>query len=191
MTRKIGLAASVLLAASLLQPAPARTAPDATAAPATPPPAADGTSALHKQAERKLAAKPSVRKKAAAKRTQIQPVAFIPPDGVALTPPQTEQEAREWLERDLALKVGKRRQADDYPEEAVRFGWTGTALIDVLVAGNGTIKTIALSRTSGFRVLDDQAIEMVKRVSKLWVPVRLRGRDTSVTVPIGFQMQTL
>jgi TonB family protein len=185
----------MLAAALLLTPAFALAAPDAAVALATPAvdplPPTTGKPTVQKQKERKLTAKRTATRNAALDRARARPVAFTPADGLEVTAPQTEQEALEWLERDLSLKVGKRRQADDYPEEAVRFGWSGTALVDVLVAGNGAIKTIALSRSSGFKVLDDQAVEMVKRVSRLWVPTRLRGRDTSVTVPIGFQMQTL
>jgi TonB family protein len=195
MAQKLGWAAPAL-AAALLLVGVARAAPDAAISPAEPPAPNAGKPAVQKPAaphktKRKLAGKRTGKKTAALKGARTRPVGFTPADGLELTPPQTEQEAHEWLERDLSLKVGKRRQADDYPEEAVQFGWSGTALVDVLVAGNGAIKTIALSRSSGFKVLDDQAIEMVKRVSKLWVPARLRGRDTSVTVPIGFQMQTL
>ena len=62
-------------------------------------------------------------------------------------------------------------------------------LVEVLVAGNGNVKQVVLSRTSGFRVLDEQALTMVKRVQKVFVPVRLRGRDRTVTVPVGFCLQ--
>jgi TonB family protein len=146
-----------------------------------------------KPGKRSAAAHKAQAKKApAARRSRARPVAFAPADDEPqLIAPQTEQEAIERLEQDLALKVGKRRQADDYPEEAVRYGWSGTALVEVLVAGNGAVKNIALGRTSGFKVLDDQALEMVRRVPRLWVPVRLRNRETSVTVPIGFQLQKL
>jgi outer membrane biosynthesis protein TonB len=48
---------------------------------------------------------------------------------------------------------------------------------------------VELQRTSGFRVLDDQAVVMVRRVSKLFVPFRLRGREHAVTVPIGFYLK--
>jgi TonB family protein len=146
-----------------------------------------------KPAKRTAAAdKAPAKKAAAARRARARLVAFTPPENEPqLIPPQTEQEAIERLEQDLALKVGKRRQADDYPEEAVRYRWSGTALVEVLVAGNGAIKSIVLGRTSGFKVLDDQALEMVRRVPRLWVPVRLRNRETNVSVPIGFQFQSL
>ncbi|HXV09150.1 MAG TPA: energy transducer TonB [Burkholderiales bacterium] len=103
--------------------------------------------------------------------------------------PLSEEEAHHALERDLLLKVGKYLQVSDYPGEARRWRWTGTVLVEVLVAADGMVKQVALSRTSGFRVLDMQALEVVRRVSKLFVPVGLRQRDRTVTVPVSFHLQ--
>jgi protein TonB len=141
-------------------------------------------------AARPVAKAPSKRMKQA-KAARPLPVAFTPQDGFELIPPQTEQEALEALERDVSLKIGKQRKDDDYPEEAQRYGWSGTALIDVLVAANGSVKQVALGRSSGFRVLDEQALTMVRRVSRVFVPSRLRGREVSVSVPIGFMLQRI
>ncbi|HEY7760224.1 MAG TPA: energy transducer TonB [Burkholderiales bacterium] len=103
--------------------------------------------------------------------------------------PLSEEEAHHALERDLLLKVGKHLQTSDYPGEARRWRWTGTVLVEVLVAADGMVKQVALSRTSGFRVLDMQALEVVRRVSKLFVPIGLRQRDRTVTVPVSFYLQ--
>lgn len=103
--------------------------------------------------------------------------------------PLSEEEAHHALERDLLLKVGKHLQASDYPDEARRWRWTGTVLVEVLVAANGMVMQVALSRSSGFRVLDMQALEVVRRVPKVFVPVGLRQRDRTVTVPVGFYLQ--
>jgi protein TonB len=103
--------------------------------------------------------------------------------------PLSEEEAHHALERDLLLKVGKYLRASDYPGEARRWRWTGTVLVEVLVAADGMVKQVALSRTSGFRVLDMQALEVVRRVSRLFVPVGLRQRDRTVTVPVSFYLQ--
>ncbi len=103
--------------------------------------------------------------------------------------PLSEEEAHHALERDLLLKVGKYLQASDYPGEARRWRWTGTVLVEVQVAADGMVKQVALSRTSGFRVLDMQALEVVRRVSKLFVPVGTRQRDRTVTVPVSFRLQ--
>jgi TonB family protein len=100
----------------------------------------------------------------------------------------SEEEAVLALERELSLKVGKQMREEDYPEEAQRWRWTGTAMIDVIVGANGSVKGVSLGKTSGFRILDTQALTVVRRVSKLFVPVQLRGRDIAVTIPIGFYL---
>ena len=119
--------------------------------------------------------------------TQVAALGLGGPPYVALS----EEEAHLALERDLLLKVGKQLQVSDYPHEARRWRWSGTVLVEVLVAGNGVVKQVALSRTSGFRVLDMQALAVVRRVPKLYVPVGLRQRDRTVTVPVGFYLQKL
>ena len=103
----------------------------------------------------------------------------------------TEEEGQFALEQDLSLKVGKYLQVVDYPEEAQRWRWTGTVLVEVLIAGNGLLKSVALSRTSGFRVLDEQALVVVRRVPKLYMPAGLRVRERTLTVPVGFYLQNL
>jgi len=102
---------------------------------------------------------------------------------------QTEEEALESLERELSLKVGKQIREDDYPDEAIRYRWTGTTLVQVQVAGDGMVTDVSLHRSSGFSVLDEQALTVVRRVSKLFLPFRLRGREHSVTVPVGFYLK--
>lgn len=102
--------------------------------------------------------------------------------------PLSEDEARQRLERDLSLKVGKHRRQDDYPEHALRGGWTGTAMVRVVIDGAGVVQDVWLERTSGFAILDEQALIMVRRVSRLFVPFRLRGRHQEVSVPIGFYL---
>jgi len=112
-------------------------------------------------------------------------------DDVTTVDALSEKEAVLALERELSLKVGKQMREEDYPEEAQRWRWTGTAMIDVIVGANGSVKAVTLGKTSGFRILDTQALIVVQRVSKLFVPVQLRGRDIAVTIPIGFYLQDM
>jgi len=112
-------------------------------------------------------------------------------DDVTTVDVLSEKEAVLALERELSLKVGKQMREEDYPEEAQRWRWTGTAMIDVIVGANGSVKAVTLGKTSGFRILDTQALIVVRRVSKLFVPVQLRGRDIAVTIPIGFYLQDM
>ena len=98
----------------------------------------------------------------------------------------TDALAVEALQVEILRNVGKHTQETDYPEEARRWSWSGTTLVHVLMGGDGHMKEVSVERTSGFRVLDDQALRMVQRVPSTRVPDRLKGRDVMVTVPIGF-----
>jgi TonB family protein len=98
----------------------------------------------------------------------------------------TDALAVEALEVELMRNVGKQTQEADYPEEARRWIWSGTTLVHVLMGGDGHMKEVSVQRTSGFRVLDDQALKMVQRVQSTRVPDRLKGREVPVTLPIGF-----
>lgn len=104
-------------------------------------------------------------------------------------PVLSEEEARRALDRELSLKVGKHMREDDYPPEARQQRWTGTALIEVLVARDGFIKQVDLARTSGFAILDERALAVVRRVPKLFVPFQLRGGEQRARVPIAFSLQ--
>ena len=112
-------------------------------------------------------------------------------DDVTVVDALSEEEALLALERELSLKVGKQMRDEDYPEEAQRWRWTGTVMVDVIVGANGSVKDVSLGKTSGFHILDTQALAVVRRVSKLFVPVQLRGRDIAVTIPISFHLQDM
>lgn len=104
-------------------------------------------------------------------------------------PVMSESQAIHALEMDLSLKVGKKMSAADYPPDARVARQTGTAMVQVRVAGDGTVHDVALARSSGHSVLDDRALHLVRRVTKLYMPAQLRGREQRATVPIGFYLR--
>ncbi len=54
----------------------------------------------------------------------------------------------------------------------------------------GAIET-ALKTASGYRVLDDQALDMVKRaLARTPVPPSLRGQEFYVDIPVTFELQS-
>jgi protein TonB len=101
----------------------------------------------------------------------------------------TEEEAFKALEQELSLKVGKQIYPGDYPAEARSSRWTGTSVVQVLVGTDGMLRDVRIQRTSGFEVLDERALAIVRRVAKVYVPFRLRGRELAVTVPVGFYLK--
>ncbi|MCC7548260.1 MAG: TonB family protein [Burkholderiales bacterium] len=105
---------------------------------------------------------------------------------LAQPPALTEAQALEALELDLSLKVGKKMSVADYPTDARVARQTGTAMVEVQVGGDGTVHHVALARSSGHALLDDRALHVVRRVTKLYMPLQLRGREQRAKVPIGF-----
>lgn len=93
------------------------------------------------------------------------------------------------LESEIARKLGSHIQPSDYPEEARRQGWSGPTLVGVVVAADGKIKQVSVRKTSGFPLLDEQALRMVDRVRIWWIPQRLRKRQVNVSVPVGFYIR--
>jgi TonB family protein len=60
--------------------------------------------------------------------------------------------------RDTILK----RIKDKYPDRARRMGWEGKVLLSFVVHENGSINNVKVINSSGFRILDDSAKEVIE-----------------------------
>lgn len=78
--------------------------------------------------------------------------------------------------------------APEYPEFAQTQGWEGTVVLNVFVLPNGKVKNIEVKQSSGRKVLDEAALQTVKR----WSFVPAKQGDTTVEawveVPIDFRL---
>ena len=82
------------------------------------------------------------------------------------------------------------RRYQRYPLIAQRRGWEGTAEVLLKIAPDGRVVDITLGRSSGRDVLDQEALNMVRRAAPLpQAPEGLRGHRLNVTVPIVFRLQ--
>lgn len=85
----------------------------------------------------------------------------------------------------LAREARRNRQ---YPAIARSRGWEGTAEVVVSINGSG-VPTVGLAKSSGFDVLDEQALAMMGRaVLVALLPEALRGYAFSVPVPVQFSL---
>ncbi len=76
-----------------------------------------------------------------------------------------------------------------YPHVALLRGWQGTAQLQLVLSATGKVLSTVVLRSSGFEVLDNQALEMVQRAAPFpQAPQALRGREVTVTVPIVFKL---
>lgn len=113
--------------------------------------------------------------------TPAPPVAAIEPQPAA--PPQTG-EAPESLSRDqyrLQL-IDEARRHKRYPPLARENNWQGDVLVAVVVGANGR-PTVTLKGSSGYEVLDRQALEMFRQATRaVTVPPALRGKEFALDV---------
>jgi TonB family protein len=101
----------------------------------------------------------------------------------------SESESLRALESEISRKLGSKIRKSDYPEEARRQGWSGTALVAVVIGRDGQIKETSIYQTSGFPMLDQHALRMLERVRIWWIPQRLRKREVKVNVAVGFYVR--
>jgi protein TonB len=87
----------------------------------------------------------------------------------------------------LAQAIGRRK---NYPRLARIRNWQGTAELRLQLGTDGALKGLTVARSSGFPVLDEQALTMVKETVPLpEMPAALRGREFAITVPVVFRLE--
>jgi len=78
-----------------------------------------------------------------------------------------------------------------YPPQARERGWEGRVEVRLVIDANGSIKSAIVKSSSRYQILDDQALDMVKRGQpRLQIPPSLRGREFSVDIPVTFELLT-
>jgi len=89
----------------------------------------------------------------------------------------------------LAL-IGVARRYKRYPAQAMDKGWQGRVEIRLVVGANGSIQSSLVKASSGYEILDNQALDMVKKAKPLTpIPAALRGREFTVDIPVIFDLQ--
>ena len=86
----------------------------------------------------------------------------------------------------LANAIAKYKQ---YPKIAQMRGWQGTVIADLEIDSKGTVISIKIKKSSTYEVLDNEALEMIRKASPFPAPPEsLRGKNFNVLVPISFKL---
>jgi protein TonB len=122
-----------------------------------------------------------------------EPKAETPPTFTAPPPepPKPSDEnldaARGFYSGQLTREIAKHRQ---YPKIAQMRGWQGEVQLELHLDGNGNVLSSRISIPSGHDVLDQQALEMVKKAAPFPAPPDvLRGRTFNILVPVSFRLE--
>ena len=120
-------------------------------------------------------------------------VASSAPEHVATELPATPETVdTNLLEAYRLALIDAARRYKRYPAQAMERGWEGRVEIRVVVGANGKIKNALVKRSSRYQILDEQALDMVRRAFDALTQDKPapRGREFSVDVPVIFELQT-
>ena len=121
------------------------------------------------------------------------PVAPAPPraaEGPASTA-QSESVDQGTLDRFRMEILAATRRYRRYPAQALEKGWQGKVEIRLAIGANGLTQSYVIKTSSGFPLLDETALDMVKKGRPLvQVPPSLRGREFVVDVPVIFDLKS-
>lgn len=137
---------------------------------------------------------------------KVDPVPAPPPATVAQPQPSTVEPARlppsppAAASTDSAdpLTLGQYRMAiisaarryKKYPRLAIDNNWEGQAEIRMMIGADGAIASISIKTRSGYEVLDQQALEMIRKAKPLTpIPASLKGRGFSIDIPVMFSLK--
>jgi protein TonB len=89
----------------------------------------------------------------------------------------------------LDLIVATRRYKR-YPPIALEKGWQGRVDVHMVIGANGMLTSASIKTGSGHEVLDNQALDMLKKgMTSVPIPASLRGREISIDVPVKFELE--
>lgn len=113
-----------------------------------------------------------------------------PGEGSASLPASLEGASIDAVRRYIFLLVPEARRFKRYPALARDHGWEGSVEVAIsLSRKEGIAPAIALTRSSGFPALDEQALSMIgQAVQLVAVPELLRGKAVVVPLPIKFSL---
>ncbi len=78
----------------------------------------------------------------------------------------------------------------EYPSLARRRGWEGAVQLRVLIGVDDSVQQVEVVNSSGHRILDDAAMEKVRRLRPLPArPASFKDRAFAIRVPIVFRLE--
>lgn len=85
--------------------------------------------------------------------------------------------------------MGRIAEAIRYPVEARLNQWQGKVIVKVVIAQNGEIESVTIVQSSGYEVLDQEALALLRRLSPLTLNRPLGKERIPLQVPIRYSLK--
>lgn len=75
-----------------------------------------------------------------------------------------------------------------FPLEAQQKGWQGVVKLEVVIKKDGSLKDVYIKQSSGYQVLDENALQTTQTMAPYFVfPAEIQREELSLTIPIMYQ----
>jgi len=91
-----------------------------------------------------------------------------------------------WLAQVLFAKV---QQFKRYPQVAKNNRWQGDVILQAVISDHGDVGSITVARSSGYAMLDQDAVSLLERASPVALQHPLGQRQVVVQIPIGYRLE--
>jgi protein TonB len=118
---------------------------------------------------------------------QPAPAQPAPAPSAPAPPPAIDPRIRS----DYAQRINEAAERDKvYPRVAIDNNWQGAVDLVMAIGSDGRIASLRVTKSSGHRVLDDQALEMFARARpRVRMPAALRGREFELELRAVFRLE--
>jgi periplasmic protein TonB len=124
--------------------------------------------------------------KAAAPRQIEAPLSTKSAAPDAGTTASTQRSIVSW-QNSVMLQINRHKR---YPSAARAQDMQGVVQVHILIDRGGRLITSEVARSSGFALLDEEALEILKRAAPLPpLPVAMQGETLHLSIPIRFRIQ--
>lgn len=110
----------------------------------------------------------------------------LPPAPEAGPSPAVLARSLEDYGRSLSNLLARQQQ---YPRLAALRGWEGEVRLRLRVARKGSLVAVQVERSSGYEVLDQQALQLVQGATLPLPPESLGDREFQIVVPVNYRLQ--
>ncbi len=101
-----------------------------------------------------------------------------------------QEQVTQYLESYSSLLANAIAKYKQYPKIAQMRGWQGNVIADLEIDSKGSVMSVKIKKSSTYEVLDNEALEMIKKASPFPPPPEnLRGKNFNVLVPISFKLE--
>ena len=122
-------------------------------------------------------------------REIIAPVTAPAPQVAAIEPAPPAVPARRdygWLSETISRRVEELKR---YPAEARLARAEGRVVIKAVLRADGSVDDVEIFQSSGYRTLDQAALELIKRAAPFQLPHPLGRSKMTVKIPMSYRLE--